>query len=59
MVNTVVVVHNGDYTKILKNYSAKLEALESKIEASAQRYENLESKVDALSNILPADQSNN
>ncbi len=42
MVNTVVGIHNGDYTKILKN-------MERKFDESENRLETLEDKVEVLS----------
>ncbi len=52
MVNTVVGVHNGDYSKILKRYEERLRSTEARLNEmsvdSASRIENLESKVDLL-----------
>lgn len=52
MVNTVVGVHNGDYSKILKRYEDRLRSTEARLNEmsvdSASRIENLESKVDLL-----------
>lgn len=44
-INTVIGVHNGDYLKILNRYQQKLQT-------SEVRLENLESKVDRLSNLI-------
>lgn len=52
MVNTVVGVHNGDYSKILKQYEERLRSAETRLNEmsvdSASRIESLESKVELL-----------
>tara|TARA_Y100000385_G_scaffold285218_1_gene344756 strand:+ start:749 stop:1714 length:966 start_codon:yes stop_codon:yes gene_type:complete len=45
MINTVVGIHNGNYMRILKDY-------ENKFKASEKRFEDLESKVDRLTELI-------
>ncbi len=52
MVNTVVGIHNGDYTKILKN-------MERKFDESESRLETLESKVEVLAKYFKDESKNN
>lgn len=58
MVNTVVGIHNGDYFKVLKNYEAKINALEQQMLETKDKYNSLESKVDLLSRSINLDTSN-